>query len=103
MYAYNIYILHCRISGDKRALNLDYFPFLRRSLTNPLVNEGAGGVKRVVEVMNEYDLLREDFDNIISITQWPGMVDPLSKIDSKVSSQYQFDKFDVAKSQCIWK
>ena len=59
---------------------------LRKELTRPLLSdsEGSDSVSEVVGMMNEYDLLRDDFDNIINVTQYPGMEDPLSKIQTKV-------------------
>ncbi len=63
---------------------MDYLPHLRRKLTNPLVEQGSDGVQDVIKVMDDYDLMREDFDNIMDITGWPGMKDPMSYVESKV-------------------
>lgn len=54
-------------------------------LTSPLINEATDGVSKVVSLLDTYDLLREDFDSVIELTSWPGMKDPMSQIDSKVS------------------
>ena len=54
-------------------------------LTSPLINEATDGVSKVVSLLDNYDLLREDFDSVIELTTWPGMKDPMSQIDSKVS------------------
>jgi len=61
---------------------MDYLPVLRDRLTKPLAT--SDGVTEVVTLMEEYDLLRDDYDNIIDITQWPGMRDPKAVIETKV-------------------
>ena len=77
-------LLHCRISANKRSLNMEYLPALRLALTRPLIELGGEGVASVIGVMGEYDLLREDFDSIVELSAWPGMKDPMSLLDSKV-------------------
>lgn len=64
---------------------MDYLPFLRHSLTDPLVTKEADGVKDVIRVMDDYDIIKEDFDNIMEISKWPNSSDPLSKLSSKVT------------------
>ena len=63
---------------------MDYLPFLRYSLTEPLVKKGGEGVKDVISLMDTYDIIKDDFDNIMEITKFPNSRDPLSKLDSKV-------------------
>jgi len=72
------------VSGDKRSLNMDYLPYLRQTLTEPLVSQESDGVKDVIQLMDEYDIIKDDFDNIMDITKWPNSSDPLSKLSSKV-------------------
>lgn len=36
-------------------------------------------------MMEEYYLLREDFDSIIDLSLWSGQTDPRTKIQTKVS------------------
>ena len=63
---------------------MDYLPFMRYSLTEPLVQKEADGVKDVISLMDRYDIIKEDFDNIMDITKWPNSKDPMSKLDTKV-------------------
>ena len=78
---------YCRVVTDKTGLNLDYLPHLRRALTEPLIREGQEGVSRVVTLLDDYDLMREDFETTIEVTQWPHMKDPMKDlIESKVCS-----------------
>ena len=38
--------------------------------------------------MNEYNLLRDDFDTILELSTWPGQKDPTTLIDSKVKTSF---------------
>jgi hypothetical protein len=80
--------LFFRISGDKKSLNLDYLPFLRQSLTEPLVKKEAEGVPDVIKLLDDYDIVKDDFDNIMDITKWPNSKDPLSQLSTKVRLIY---------------
>lgn len=73
------------ISSDKRGLNLDYLPFMRKSLTDPLVERENEGVKDVIEMMDSYNIIKEDFDNVMEVSKWPNSSDPFSNLSSKVS------------------
>lgn len=64
---------------------MEYFPHLRCSLTSPLVEQGNNGVPQVVQLLDDYDLLREDFDSILDVTAWPGSKDPMSQVETKVN------------------
>lgn len=72
---------------------MDYLPYLRHSLTEPLVTKETDGVHDVIHLMDEYDIIKEDFDNIMEITKWPNSSDPLSKLSPKVSTvtRYHFE------------
>ena len=63
---------------------MEYFPHLRNALTQPLVRLEGEGVPVVMETMMEYDLLREDYDNIVEVAQWSNRKDPMSQIPPKV-------------------
>ena len=63
---------------------MDYLPFLRHSLTEPLVQKEAEGVKDVISLMDTYDIIKDDFDNIMDISKWPNSKDLMSKLDTKV-------------------
>lgn len=74
-----------RVSCDKRGLNMDYLPALRVRLTDPLVKHGSEGVPQLIGLMDEYDIIKDDYDNILELTKWPNSKDPLANIDSKVN------------------
>ncbi len=57
---------------------------MRCTMTEPLVKHGSDGVRDVIDFMDNYDIIKEDFDNILDITKWPNSSDPLSKLDTKV-------------------
>lgn len=80
-----IFYLTCRTSANKLSLNLDYLPFLRKFLTAPLVLKENDGIAEVIDLMDKYDIIKEDFDNILEVTKWPNSNDPMSLLSSKVS------------------
>lgn len=55
-------------------------------MINPLIHHGQDGVQDAVKAMTTYDLLREDLESLLELSQWPGSKDPMSRVDSKVSS-----------------
>ncbi|XP_014782963.1 replication factor C subunit 1 [Octopus bimaculoides] len=63
------------ISADLRGLNLDYLPCLQQHLVKPLQEQQKEGVPEVIALMDKYDLLREDYDNIMDINKWPNSKD----------------------------
>ena len=63
---------------------MDYLPALRLRLTEPLAQEGSEGVPRVIQLMDDYDIIKDDYDNILEISKWPNSQDPLAHLDSKV-------------------
>ena len=65
-------------------MNMDYMPYMRHLITAPLVNEGSSGVEQTVSFLHAYDLLREDFDNILEVSSWSSTRDIMSHVDSKV-------------------
>ena len=77
-------VFTCRVSADKRSLNLDYLASLRHRLTSPLRESGTDGVREVIDVMTQYDLQRDDVDAIVELAQWPNMPNAMAGVDSKV-------------------
>lgn len=73
-----------RTLSSKEAINLDYLPYLRSALLEPLRCRGADGASQSVTLMDNYDIVKEDFDSIMEISTWGGQADPYSKLDSKV-------------------
>ncbi|XP_060066245.1 replication factor C subunit 1-like [Ylistrum balloti] len=80
--------MRLRISGDKRSLNMDYLPYMRHSLTLPLVTRESEGVPEVISLMEEYDIIKEDYDNILEISKWPNSDDPLKHLSTKTKSAF---------------
>ncbi|KAG8195705.1 hypothetical protein JTE90_002968 [Oedothorax gibbosus] len=78
----------CGITGNKTDVALDYLPLLKRSLTKPLIENETSGVPEVLKTMEDYYLLREDFDSIIDLSLWSGQTDPRTKIQTKVKSAF---------------
>jgi len=73
------------ISGGRNSLLLDYLPYVSTLLSEPLISERGDGVDDVVARMHAYDLLREDFDNIMEIASFSDSENLREMIDSKVS------------------
>jgi len=67
-------------------VNMDYVPYMRHLMSAPLVGEGVAGVDQTVSTLNAYDLLREDFDNLLEISSWSSTQDVMSRVDSKVGT-----------------
>uniref|UniRef100_W5UC34 Replication factor C subunit 1 n=1 Tax=Ictalurus punctatus TaxID=7998 RepID=W5UC34_ICTPU len=74
--------------SSKEAINLDYLPYLRSALLEPLRCRGADGASQSVTLMDDYDIVKEDFDSIMEISTWGGQADPYSKLDSKVKAAF---------------
>ncbi|AQZ10633.1 RFC1 (YOR217W) [Zygosaccharomyces parabailii] len=58
---------HTRLSTstNKLGLRLEYIPVMKDRLLDPLILEGSKGIQPVIEIMDEYYLTREDWDNIM--------------------------------------
>ncbi|XP_071552942.1 replication factor C subunit 1 [Panulirus ornatus] len=80
--------MRVKISGSKLDVGMDYCKSVRNSITTPLAEQGVDGVHEAVKVMNSYDLLREDMEALLELSQWPGMKDPMSKVESKVKAAF---------------
>ncbi|KAK6167429.1 hypothetical protein SNE40_021461 [Patella caerulea] len=82
--------MHMRlnISGDKRSMSMDYLPVLRKCLTEPLVREAGEGVPKVIKLMDDYDITKDDFDNVMEVSKWPNSTDPLGSLDSKTKAAF---------------
>ena len=58
----------------------------------PLIRQSKGdlgpneGVEHVLDFLKEYNLSKEDMDNIFELTQWPSNPDPLKNVDSKTKA-----------------
>ncbi|XP_013887906.1 replication factor C subunit 1 isoform X2 [Austrofundulus limnaeus] len=84
--------LACHMSlktmGSRQAVNLDYLHYLRLMLLQPLQKHGAEGATQAVQLLDHYQLMREDVDSIMETSVWGGQPDPYSKLDSKVKAAF---------------
>ncbi|GFY77643.1 replication factor C subunit 1 [Trichonephila inaurata madagascariensis] len=80
--------MRMRVSGNKTDIALEYLPLLKRALTQPLIEKEQEGIPEALKTMEEYFLLREDFDSIIDLSLWPNQTDPRTKIITKVKSAF---------------
>ncbi len=53
-----------KTSGTKRDLVLSYLPVLTPALVKPLIDEGKSGVTKVLSLMDDYSLTREDWESV---------------------------------------
>ncbi|XP_026126082.1 replication factor C subunit 1-like isoform X2 [Carassius auratus] len=74
--------------SSKEAINLDYLPYLRSAVLEPLQSRGSEGANQSVQIIDDYDLIKEDVDNMMEISTWGGQPDPYSKLDSKVKAAF---------------
>lgn len=86
-----------RVSASKQSINLEYAPYLRNYILQPLVNDGSDGAKTALERLHGYDLLREDLDSLSEICTWSNSADPMAKVESKVGSRNFFLEVQFSK------
>merc|ERR1719430_1175814 len=81
---------HTRLTAgvSKGAVTLDYGQRLREHIVSPMSKLGAEGVDQSVTNINDYNLLREDLDGLMEVTQWPGRPDPWQALDSKIKAAF---------------
>lgn len=79
---------HTRLStsGSKSSIYLDYASHLRDAIVNPLIKDKADGITQSLEVLQSYNLLREDMDSLVELSVWPGQRNPTILIDPKVKA-----------------
>lgn len=63
---------------------MEYLPYLRDAVVQPLKDFGADGVQEAITFMDSYCLMKEDIENIMEISTWGGKPSPFSKLDPKV-------------------
>ncbi|KAL7404027.1 hypothetical protein ABVT39_008669 [Epinephelus coioides] len=74
--------------SSRQAVNLDYLYYLRQALLSPLQRHGAEGAGEAVQLLDNYQLIKEDVDSIMEISVWGGQPDPYSKLDGKVKAAF---------------
>ncbi|KAB0368430.1 hypothetical protein FD755_020196 [Muntiacus reevesi] len=77
-----------RTYSSKRTVNMDYLSHIRDALVQPLASQGIEGVQDVVALMDAYYLMKDDFENIMEISNWGGRPSPFSKLDPKVKAAF---------------
>ncbi|XP_074443932.1 replication factor C subunit 1 isoform X2 [Larus michahellis] len=77
-----------RTQACKRTVNMEYLPYLRDALVQPLKDLGADGVQETITFMDSYCLMKEDIENIMEISTWGGKPSPFSKLDPKVKAAF---------------
>ncbi|XP_050354909.1 replication factor C subunit 1 [Nymphalis io] len=79
---------HTRLStsGSKSSIFLDYAYYLRDAVATPLIQEKTDGIEKSMEVLESYHLLREDFDSLVELSLWPGQLNPMNTIETKVKA-----------------
>ncbi len=80
--------MRIKISANKIGVGMDYLSVLKEMLSKPLIKRGSDGIEDVLNIMNEYNLTRDDFDTILELSTWPGSKDPMAMIDSKVKAAF---------------
>uniref|UniRef100_A0A914HD78 AAA+ ATPase domain-containing protein n=1 Tax=Globodera rostochiensis TaxID=31243 RepID=A0A914HD78_GLORO len=78
---------HLKTTGGNQALVQDYLSVLRDRLFRPLVEKDSGGVKEVLDVFNNYCLLREDTEAISELGVWPLMGKTRKDLATMVSTK----------------
>lgn len=69
--------------ASQLAVRLDYLIPLRNGVVSPL-RKGLDGVDKAVEFMKDYNLLREDVDSLVELSQWIRGENPLKNVETKV-------------------
>ena len=79
-----------RTKTNNDDLRMDYIPYLRSQLVQPLVTKGADGIDDVLKMMDEYYLTKEDFDNILELAVQGGrkVDDIYKKVPTSVKSAF---------------
>ncbi|NXP70157.1 RFC1 factor, partial [Ramphastos sulfuratus] len=77
-----------RTQTCKRTVNMEYLPYLRDALVQPLKDLGADGVQEAITFMDSYCLMKEDIENIMEISTWGGSPSPFSRLDPKVKAAF---------------
>ncbi|XP_054634941.1 replication factor C subunit 1 isoform X2 [Dunckerocampus dactyliophorus] len=74
--------------SSRQAVNLDYLYYLRQTLLSPLQKLATEGASQAVQLLDDYQLIKDDVDSMMEISVWGGQPDPYSKLDSKVKAAF---------------
>lgn len=73
------YHARLRTSADKSELRLQYMPLLVKRLTDPLVEQGEGGIDAVMAILDHYYLTKEDWESLVDFGVGPAKADTILK------------------------
>ncbi|ODV58402.1 replication factor C subunit 1 [Ascoidea rubescens DSM 1968] len=61
---------HCKLRTltKKFDLRLDYFQLMSGKMCKPLLEDGSGGIEEVIELLDNYYLSKEDWENILEFS-----------------------------------
>ncbi|CAH1643183.1 unnamed protein product [Spodoptera littoralis] len=92
---------HTRLStsGSKSSIYLDYSMHLRNAILNPLVKDKLDGVDKSLEVLESYNLLREDLDSLVELSVWPGQMNPADLVESRKKKSKDTEKPTTSKGK----
>lgn len=66
---------------------MDYLSLLSKKLLNCLLVKGIDGVQEAVDILNTYNLTREDLDSIMELSDY-NKKKPFASVDSKVNRNH---------------
>lgn len=72
---------------DKVSLRLDYMNDFQTALSKPLLDDGEDGIDKVIEVMDQYFMTKDDYDNIMEFGVGASN-NPIAKVPTKVKSAF---------------
>jgi len=76
------------VNTDKRQLGMEYLPILKHKLSSPLIKKEVEGVQEVIDLMNHYDLLRDDWDTVMELGTFTNGNNPALQISTKTKSAF---------------
>jgi len=79
--------MRSQTSVDRADLRMNYLPYLRKHLVYPLA-QGTEGAEKVISMMDQYHLTRDDWDEINELCQLKGQRDPTAALDSKAKGAF---------------
>jgi len=75
--------------ADLPATLLEYMPLMRRALVNPLLRQDTERVPELFDLMQTYNLTKDDWDSIMAVTKLSNMTrDPFAWIPEKTLKEF---------------
>eukprot|EP00899_Mesostigma_viride_P017099 jgi/Mesvir1/25390/Mv01429-RA.1 len=94
------------VTANRTSLRLDYLDVFRVALTRPLrdAEDRDEGVRALVGTLEEYSITRDDWQNILDITQFKDKPDPLKDVPAATKAAFTraYNATDhVIRSSCM--